>query len=257
VEQQNGRSRTLVERARDVLRDDILSGKLRPGERVHLNDAATRLGVSPGPVREALRALASEGLVVPLSQRGYRVTEVSIEDLNDTYRLRQILDPLAVSLAVPHLTRPQIDEISDAFEKLASAFENNDWAGISHHHRRFHFGIYNACGSPWLIRILAMLWDNSARYQRISAYGRGSHEERKDEHRQILLACSAGDAERASLLMRDHLARTERAVERINAQKIDPQVLSNDQGAVTYVSQNALLTALATLTQGDAAKASR
>lgn len=257
MELQNGRSRTLVERARDALRDDILSGRLRPGERVHLNDAANRLGVSPGPVREALRALASEGLVIPLSQRGYRVTEVSIDDLNDTYRLRQILDPLAVSLAVPHLTREQIDDITDAFEKLAVAFESNDWAGISWHHRRFHFGIYNACGSPWLIRILAMLWDNSARYQRISAYGRGSHLERKEEHRKILQACREGNAEQASIFMRDHLARTERTVEQLNASKIDPRALPAADGGVTYVSQDALLTALATLTRVDTAKANR
>jgi DNA-binding GntR family transcriptional regulator len=202
--------------------------------------------VSPGPVREALRALAAEGLVVPLSQRGYRVTAVSIEDLHDTYRLRRTLDPLAVSLAVPRLTRERLDEMSDAFEKLSIAFKNNDWTNLSLHHRRFHFGIYDACGSPWLIRILAMLWDNSARYQRLSAYARGSHTQRSEEHRQILAACRDGDADRAAALMREHLARTERAVERVSTMEMDPQIMTNEaRNGDSLALQDALLTALA------------
>src|SRR5690242_4657103 len=84
---------TLVERAAEGLRAEILDGTLAPGDRVHLADAAERLGMSMVPVREALRSLASEGLVYAVPQRGYRVSELSLDDLEDTYRLRVELDP--------------------------------------------------------------------------------------------------------------------------------------------------------------------
>lgn len=203
---------TVVELATHALRAEIVGGTLRPGARVHLNNTAARLGVSPVPVREALRSLASEGLVVALPQRGYRVSPATDEDLDDTYRLRCILDPLAVEMAVPRLDSDRFADIDDAFDGLVAAYATDDWAAHALHHRRFHFGIYDACGSPWLLRSLNMLWDNSSRYQRLSTLRRGTLTQRTEEHRRIRSACRSGEADLASGLVREHLELTKRSV---------------------------------------------
>lgn len=205
--------RTLVDRAVDVLREEIVAGELAPGDRVHLADAAGRLGMSMVPVREALRSLASEGLVVAIPQRGYRVSAVSAEDLEDTYRLRLVLDPMATELAVPRMSEEDLDELRETMDSLQLAYETGDWALHRVEHRRFHFTIYGACGSPRLISFIETLWSSSYRYQRLSSAKRGSTQDRAGEHRRILEACEQRDPELSALLMRKHLELTRRSVE--------------------------------------------
>jgi DNA-binding GntR family transcriptional regulator len=198
--------KTLVDVAAAGLRDEILSNGLKPGARIHLDDAASRLSMSPIPVREALRMLASEGLVEPLAQRGYRVRATSVADLKDTYRLRKLIDSLAVRLAVPNLIETDLAALEEAFAGLTAAGIRQDWSGFRQHHRDFHFGIYHASGSPWILHFLNMLWDNSVRYQIISMTR--TAEQRAREHGLILAACREGNAEAAADLMRDHIRLT-------------------------------------------------
>ena len=199
---------TLAHRAAEALRDDLRSGRLEPGARIHLSETAAQLGMSPIPVREALRTLASEGLVVAVPNRGYRVPEVSLADLEDTYRLRMILDPLAVELAVPNLTPDELNRAEEALARLAAALRAEDWAGIRAANRDFHFVLYEAAGSPWLLRMISILWEASERYQRLSSPYRGTRASRRKEHLAILAACRAGETERAVRTMHDHLHRT-------------------------------------------------
>ena len=163
--------------------------------------------MSPVPIREALRALTADGLVVALPQRGYRVAPMSIEDMEDTYRLRSTLEPMAIKLAIPRLSEDDLDAIADALDQLSDAYATSDWDAYMVEHRRFHFGIYQACGSPWLLRILGTLWENSMRYHRLSMEQQGVIERRAEEHRKILDACRARDATKAAQLMRAHLDR--------------------------------------------------
>ena len=204
------RPESLVDEAADLLREQILAGELAPGARVHLADASERLDISVVPIREALRSLASEGLVVSLPQRGYRVTELNRDDFEDMYRLRLVLDPMAVSLAVPNFTDDDRRDIQTSFDALRNAYVNNDRQRHRVEHRRFHFAIYEPSGAAWLLRFINTVWNSSVRYQRLSASGgrRGPIEDRIEEHRRILDACLAGDAPRAADEMRDHLQRT-------------------------------------------------
>ncbi len=151
--------------------------------------------------------------MISIPQRGYRVAPISAEDLEDTYRLRLTLDPMATELAVPRLSDADRAELQAAMAALEQAYASGDHALHRDAHRRFHFGIYGACGSPWLIRFLELLWVASYRYQRLSARRRGSLADRAAEHRRILAACLEGDAAGAAALMREHLALTLTAVE--------------------------------------------
>jgi DNA-binding GntR family transcriptional regulator len=200
---------TLVAYASEHLREAIMAGDLAPGQRILLDGVAQELGISPIPLREALRTLATEGIVVPLPHRGYTVAPLAVEDLEETYRLRLLLEPLAVRLAVPRLTEADLRSLSEELDLLDRAFREGHWPDHRTHHRAFHFGIYARCDSAWLVRFAEMLWMNSERYQRMTTRIAGELEQRNKEHRRILTACRKGEAERAGKLMHDHLSRAE------------------------------------------------
>lgn len=205
-------NRTLVEYAAERLREGILAGDLPAGERVPLDSIAQELGISPIPLREALRTLATEGLVVPLPHRGYTVAKLTVSDLEETYRLRLLLEPLAVQLAVPRLTEVDVAHLATELDLLARAFDEANWPNHRTHHRNWHFGIYGHCESAWLMRFIDMLWLNSERYQRLTTLIKGELRQRTKEHQRIFAAVKAGDADRAASLMHEHLSRAEESL---------------------------------------------
>lgn len=202
------RGQTLVDVALAALRRDLNEGVLAPGARIGLGETAAALGMSPIPVREALRTLASEGLVIALPQRGYRVPASTLEDLEDLYRLRLLLDPLATELAVPNLTDADLTAAEDALERLHAALVAGDWHAVRVANREFHFVLYAGSRSPWLVKLVSMLWDASERYQLDAGPGRGTPKQRREEHARILRACRARKAAAAAELMHAHLRRT-------------------------------------------------
>ncbi len=199
---------TLAGHAEQVLREMIYSGELKPGARVYPEDAAEKLGMSPIPVREALRSLASRGLVDAVARRGFRVRPADRNDFAETYDLRLLLDPHAARLAVPRMEHEALDAMDAAMDELERATLTADVESYDDDHRTFHFSIYRHCGSRWLQDIMAMLWENSQRYQRLSTGLRGTAAERVAEHRAIAAACRAGDSELAGRLVYEHLDHT-------------------------------------------------
>jgi GntR family carbon starvation induced transcriptional regulator len=203
---------TRASHAEHVLREMIFSGELEPGVRIYADEAAEKLGMSPIPVREALRSLVSRGLVDAIPQRGFRVRPADRDDFADTYQLRLLLDPFAAKLAVPRMNAASLEVMDRALEDLASTIRTNDVESYDSDHRAFHFSIYNHCGSRWLVDIQAMLWENSQRYQRLSTTIRGSAEQRIDEHRAIADACHLGDADLVAEHIVAHLDHTRTVV---------------------------------------------
>lgn len=199
---------TLVEHAEGVLGDMIFSGELLPGTRISLDEAAKQLGMSAIPVREALRGLAARGLVEAVARRGFRVRAADSADFADTYDLRLRLDPYAVSRAVPRLSPAAIGRVYGSLAELERTIMSGNDRSYYRDHRQFHFSIYEHCGSRWLLEIISMLWDNSLRYQRLSAGPRGPAEGRVAEHRALAEACALRDADSAAQLIAQHLERT-------------------------------------------------
>lgn len=203
---------TLAGHAEHVLRELIFSGELRPGVRIYADEMAEKLGMSPIPVREALRALASRGLVEAIPQRGFRVRPADRDDFQETYQLRQLVDPYAARLAVPRMDEASLDAMDRALKKLAGTILSNDVDSYDTDHHAFHFSIYNQSGNRWLLDVQQMLWENSMRYQRISTGLRGTAEERVAEHRAIAQSCRAGDAETVATYVFRHLEHTRSVV---------------------------------------------
>ena len=202
--------RTLADRAFAALHDAIVTGRLAPGERLPIEELGVALGMSAMPIREALRRLDAAGLVENIPHRGGRVTELSIPDLAEVYEARLALAPLAVRRAALRFGEA---EAALATERLATLDELPDdsspetWAA----HTAFHFALYDAADSRWLLRLIEPLWETSQRY-RLAANVAPKLRARSVEHEVILQACIQHDAELAARSLHNHLTRTANVV---------------------------------------------
>lgn len=199
-------SRTLADSAFATLHEAILVGRLEPGRRLPIEELASALDMSPMPVREALRRLDAVGLVEQVPHRGARVTQLSVKDVVEIYEARLALEPLAVRHAAERLTDEDAARAREAFDALAKVARRTTartWPA----HTEFHFVLYRAARSRWLMRLILPLWESAERY-RIAAWRKGRLDIRQEEHEAILEAVLARDRDRAATLMHDHLATT-------------------------------------------------
>lgn len=198
----------------DALRDELLSGRILPGEKIPIADTAGRYGVSLSSVREALSRLVADGLVHAHDQRGFRASPVSVADLRDVIRVRTEIETLALADSIDHGGTDWEARILAAHHRLSKAapYEgerpgrvSDDWM---QRHKEFHRELLSACTSPWLLRISAMLFDQTERYRRLLGYIAGHDRRVDDEHRDILEAFLAHDKARATALMASHFEAT-------------------------------------------------
>lgn len=186
-------------------RDRIISGEFQPGTKLLPKILAEDCGTSLIPVREAFRALESEGLVTFIHNRGVWVSPLSLEDLNDLYSVRLLIESDTVKMAEP-LTRVEIERLETYLEQACRAAEKGHDAKIITLNRSFHFLIYEKAKSPWRMNLIENLWSHTERYQRLSVHLR--HDAADDEHRAIIDCLMIGDHNGASKAMTAHLKST-------------------------------------------------
>ena len=186
---------TTAQHALDGLRRAIVAGELRPGQRVLQEDIAERLGVSVATVREALRVLEQEGQVGYRPRRGYFVTELRIEDLEEIYDLRQVLEERAARRALPTLDEDALARIALAAKDCEVAAERGDVAAELEANRRFHFGLLESPDQVHSMRLIRLLWDSTEAYR--AMYYNAAEERRNavHAHDEILKAARRGDAD--------------------------------------------------------------
>jgi DNA-binding GntR family transcriptional regulator len=204
--------RTLADRAFGALHEAIVAGHLAPGERLPIEELGTALGMSAMPIREALRRLDAAGLVENIPHRGARVTQLSLEDLAEVYEARLALEALAVRRAAQRFTGQHAVAASSRLATLNALADENSpetWAA----HTAFHFSLYEAAGSAWLIRVIRPLWETSQRY-RLAVSEARELANRRGEHATILQACVDHDAELAAVSLHNHLTTTANVVAR-------------------------------------------
>ncbi len=196
----------VIERVRRA----ILFGEVKAGERLISGAWATRLGVSPTPLREAFQRLAAEGFIDYDPQRGARVAPLTLRAACEIYELRITLEPRAIASSVSAGEDGWRHALEDAFAELdalygAVTFTTADAVDA---HRTFHRLLRSRCDSLWLLRIVEMLGDQSTRLQFASLPGRGGHRAARGEHRELFRAAQRGDASSAAELTAAHLQRT-------------------------------------------------
>ncbi|WP_017237831.1 GntR family transcriptional regulator [Streptomyces sp. SS] len=190
---QKRRPQTAQQFVLEELRRAITTGELKPGDQIVQEALAARFEVSRVPLREALKALEAEGLVVHHIHRGYFVAELSLADLEEIYRIRELLETEAVRLAVRRLpdgTLAALERVQDEVERAADA---GDVPGMAAANRRFHFTLIEASGMPRLVRLITTLWDSTDAYRSLYYTDTPHREQAVDEHRAVLAALRRND----------------------------------------------------------------
>ncbi|HEY8821564.1 MAG TPA: GntR family transcriptional regulator [Dermatophilaceae bacterium] len=186
------------------LRRLITAGLLRPGQQIVQHALAVQFGVSRVPLREALKILEGEGQVTYVAHRGYFVTELSLSDLIEVYRIREILEAEAVSIAVPQMTAEDIHRLEGAERDVRAAADIADVVAMTSANRRLHFAILDACALPRLVWLIRLLWDATEVYRSVY-YNEAHNREMVDsEHRALVAAVRAGDATAALVVLTEH-----------------------------------------------------
>lgn len=215
-------TQTISEKAYQLLRADIIAGSLQPGEKLRLQALQERYELGLSPIREALMLLCGEGLVSNEGQRGFSVSKLSRDDVLDLLHARTAIELPLLADAIEHGDDDWGANITAAYYKLTRArlpADASDTVAVElweAAHRRFHLALVAAAKSKWLLRIDEQLLDHSERYRRIrlSSPGPGTKlaEDVQKEHLALMEAVLAGDTEKASALLRQHLMGTAEAL---------------------------------------------
>lgn len=189
------------------LRDAILRGELRPGDRIRQEEVAARLGASRLPVREALRMLEAEGLTEHEAHKGARVPRLTQHEVEMTYRMRERLEPLALVQSLEHLTD---EELALAQEIQSRIEQNEDLDRFLELDREFHMLTYTGCTLDPLMSMVTRLWNSTQHYRRafVALSGPGRMWVVNAEHRLILDAVERRDPVDAERYLGGHIRRT-------------------------------------------------
>lgn len=173
------------------IRRAIRQGVLRPGEELNQEQVAAKLGISRIPLREALQSLAAVGIVTSSPGRGFTVTRLDADEVDELYGLRLLIEP---PLAVPVVAavRPtQIDRLHDLDQRMRAAASQEEWAQLNY---LFHLELYKPAGQPHTLRFVRQLLDLVTPYSNIYVHGMGGQSRAEGEHTEMVAAIEAGDA---------------------------------------------------------------
>jgi DNA-binding GntR family transcriptional regulator len=196
-----------VQYAYDHLRAGIIDGHYPPGSSLRLQALAQELSVSAIPVREALRMLETERLVVISANRGARVAPLSLEDVVDAYETRILMEVESLRRSAPKLVDSDLDDARRVCHAMVAALENKD-PDAFRLHRELHYILYSRAESPWLQGIMDILWDHTERYRRLATPLRGDAGDIAKEHLRIIDAIAVHDVDEATGALEAHLGRT-------------------------------------------------
>jgi DNA-binding GntR family transcriptional regulator len=204
-------TRSLSEQVTNEIRRSILAGTLPPGQSLSLRRLADQLDVSFIPVRDALRVLEGEGLVVNPAGRSASVAPLDLEEFHAIYRVRRLLEPDLARRSVPQLEEAELHRLYQAAAEFGGAERSMD--DIYDDHRAFHLALLAPAASAWDIRILMMSERASERYVRIG-FGLldpdpGEHDRRRDAHQLLVDEFRKRDPQVAARALDEHLAHNE------------------------------------------------
>lgn len=195
-----------------TLRQAILKGELKPGERLMEIAIADRLGVSRTPVREALKKLESEGLVVNIPRRGAQVANITEKDLNDVLELRMNLENLAIDKACGLIKDEELERLHQAAKRFLKILENGDLTELAAADVAFHEIIYRTSGNLRLLEMLNNLREVIYRYRIEYLKDEETRSVLAKEHWEIYEAIRQRDAKKAKEIMYLHLEKQRKGI---------------------------------------------
>ena len=191
---------------KQALREAILNGELAPGTRLIIDDLATRLGVSPIPVREALQQLQADGYVEIQPFLGTRVTPIEAESVVEVFSLLETIEIVSSRYACLHVTEEELLMLREAVKKMDELVETRDAEAWSQENRRFHQIICDHAGTRLIASVMAKVLDHWDRLHRVFLKEVFAHRlpAAQEEHRQILQAIEGHDPDKVETVIRKH-----------------------------------------------------
>ena len=224
-------NKTLRERVYAHLKEEILDNRIAPGSVLQEVPLAESLGVSRGPIREALGTLAAEGLVTITPRRGAVVTALTKRDFLEAYQVREVLEALAVRLAIPRMSDAELDALEGPIGEMQRCSDRGDDTGFFEANTAFHEAFVVASGNLKLVEVYRRLIGQMGPYRRPSALLRGSLDRSIAEHQGIMDAARARDGERAAELMLDHIRVPQRRLDSLSDDEFAEENLLRSQQA--------------------------
>ena len=195
-----------------TLRQAILKGELKPGERLMEVALAERLGVSRTPIREAMRKLELEGLVVMIPRKGAQVANITEKDLTDVLEVRITLENFAIEKACTHMTEEDMDKLWLASKQFERAIQEGDLVRIAEADQAFHEIIYQASDNARLLQVLTNMREQIYRYRLEYLKDELSRDKLLEEHRHLTDAIRRRDAAEAQRISFEHLENQRKAI---------------------------------------------
>ncbi len=196
----------------NTLRQAILRGELKPGERLMEIHLADKLGVSRTPIREAIRKLELEGLVTMIPRRGAEVAQITEKSLRDVLEVRRDLDAFSCVLACERITQAELEELRVACEEFAEATRNSDVALIAKADVKVHDIIVRATGNDRLKEVINNLSEQMYRYRFEYIKDTSKYEALVEEHRMIYESIVKKDQKAAAENARLHIDNQEKSI---------------------------------------------
>jgi len=199
--------RPLYEDVADRLREQIFSKELAPGSWLDEQSLAVQFGISRTPMREAIKVLASEGLITIKMRRGAYVTEVARKDLEQIFSILSLLEGQAAKEAASKATEAELNLLDDLHHRLEKAAADRDLEQFFEINVKFHELIQQIAGNKWMNGVIADLRKVLKLHRRDSLTSTGRLQNSLVEHREILRSLLKRDEQAAELAMQRHLAR--------------------------------------------------
>ena len=189
----------------NTLRKAILRGELKPGERLMEIQLANKLGVSRTPIREAIRKLELEGLVLMIPRKGAEVAQITEKNMQDVLEVRKALEELSVQLACERITPEQVEEMKMAAEDFRKVLKSGDVTKIAEADVKFHDIIFAATNNQRLITLLNNLREQMYRFRVEYLKQKECYPQLREEHDKLIALISGGEVEEACELMGCHI----------------------------------------------------
>jgi DNA-binding GntR family transcriptional regulator len=200
-----GRRRSTTDIVAGVLRDAIITGVLRAGEELNQVELARQFGVSRVPVREAIRLLEAQGLVISQPHKRTVVSSLAPSTLEEIFEVRIQLETAALGAAVPRMPPEVLAELDDLVTQMDQDVDHRTWMRLND---QFHDALYRPSGKEFTTSLIRQLRQQVERYFWAGGHGVRRSRPANAEHHRILEACRAGDAARAQEELRRHLGAT-------------------------------------------------
>lgn len=196
----------------ETLRNAIIEGVLKPGERLMEIQVSEELGVSRTPVREAIRKLELEGFVVMIPRRGTYVSDLSIKDINEVFEVRTALDVLAAGMAAERITVDELEQMERLLVEIGEYIEQNDIEKIVEADSKFHDLLYSASRNSRLVGIINNLREQLTRFRSLSMSYPGRLKEMLVEHTRLVESLGLRNVSLAKRLAGEHMANAEQTL---------------------------------------------